>query len=487
MGSYAMSEHLKQGTFFWLFAAVLACSGQEESDGAQRTTSAGGTTTVAAAGMSPVGGGGGNTTTSSSGAATMAGTQAGGSSGQSSGGTATSAGASGASGAPAAGGAAGNVAGSAGQMGMPMGGGGTSAGGDATGAGGASAGMGAAGMGGAPAAGGSEAGGAGGDDAVAGGGMSAAGSVDDGDCMTPPAPSTLVGWGTEGSGTTGGGNETPVVVTSSNDFSSNINGSNARVIYLNGSISGSFNIGSNKTVVGICGAQIQGHIGLSGSSNVILRNFKVVGNNCSDSPNDCSAGSDAIGVGGGANHLWFDHLDVSDGSDGNLDITQGSDFITVSWTKFSYSSRRTDPQAGASGHRFSNLIGASDTDGRDPGHLNITWHHNWWADNVDQRMPRSRRGQIHVFNNLFTASGNSYCTDAGQDAQLLVENNVYIGVNNPFSIRNNGNMRAVGNDFQNTTGTSTANGSGFTPTYDYQADPTSGLEDAIRNGAGPQD
>lgn len=97
----------------------------------------------------------------------------------------------------------------------------------------------------------------------------------------------------------------------------------------------------------MCGAQITGHIGLGGSSNVILRNLKVVGNNCSDSPSDCSSGADAIGVTGGAHHLWFDHLDVSDGSDGNLDITQGSNFVTVSHTKFSYSTKRSDPDTGA--------------------------------------------------------------------------------------------------------------------------------------------
>jgi pectate lyase len=258
------------------------------------------------------------------------------------------------------------------------------------------------------------------------------------------------------------------------------------VIHVNGNISGSFSIGSNKTIIGVCGATITGDIHLSGSQNVILRNLKVVGRNCSDSPNDCSGGDDAIGVNTGAHHLWFDHLDVSNGSDGNLDMTQGSDFITISWSKFSYSSRRTDPMAGASGHRFSNLIGASDTDPSDVNHLNITFHHNWWADNVDQRMPRSRRGQIHVLNNLFTASGNSYCTNAGQDARLLVENNVYIGVNNPLQVANNGNMRSVGNVFTMTTGTQSAMGTGFTPTYTYMADPTSGLEAAIRAGVGPK-
>ena len=41
----------------------------------------------------------------------------------------------------------------------------------------------------------------------------------------------------------------------------------------------------------------------------------------------------------GAQHVWFDHCDVSDGTDGNLDIVTELDFVTVSWTKFHYSPR----------------------------------------------------------------------------------------------------------------------------------------------------
>ena len=157
----------------------------------------------------------------------------------------------------------------------------------------------------------------------------------------------------------------------------------------------------------------------------------------------------------------------------------------MSWTKFDYSTRRSDPEAGATGHRFSNLIGSSDTDARDPTHLNVTYHHCWWGDNVDQRMPRTRRGQIHVYNNLYTAAGNSYCTDAGFEARLLVQNNLYVGVNRPLEVRDGGNMLAEGNLFRNTTGDPPDNGTGFVPPYAFALDATGGLEAAIRAGAGP--
>jgi pectate lyase len=414
------------------------------------------------------------------------GSQSGNADGPAAAGASSTAGAAGTSAGQAAGGAsaagASSTAGTNATGGAPINGGAGTASGSAGTASGGSAG-GALGGG----AGGSVAGGAGA--AASGGGGSAGGGglPSDNDCNTPPAASELVGWATQNGGTTGGGNQTPVVVTNAADLSAQLKGTDARVIHLKGNVQGSFSVGSNKTLIGVCGAQIHGHVGLSGSTNVIIRNLKLVGNNCTDSPQDCSGGADAMTLSGQAKNIWIDHLDVSDGSDGNLDVTQGSDFVTVSWTKFSYSTKRTDPDAGASGHRFSNLIGSSDTEPLDVGHLNVTYHHCWWAQNVDQRMPRTRRGKIHVFNNLFTATGNSYCTNAGQDAKLLVQNNVYAGVSTPLQVSANGDMKSEGNDFTNSTGNTSVSGSGFTPAYPFKLDATATLRATLEAQVGPHD
>ncbi|HXU03591.1 MAG TPA: hypothetical protein VN903_21650, partial [Polyangia bacterium] len=339
-------------------------------------------------------------------------------------------------------------------------------------------------------------GGAGGRGGAGGAGGSAAGTGGGTTCAEPPAAGALLGWasrpgagynGTSISTTTGGGSATPVTVTTLAALNSAAGGSTAAVIYVKGVLAaGTLKVGSNKTIAGICGAEIHGHVDMSGSVNVIFRNLKVVGYNCSDSPSECKSGADAITVVSGAHHIWFDHDDISDGSDGNLDITNGSDLVTVSWTKFSYSTRRTDPVTGSTGHRFSNLIGAADGLAEDAGHLNITWHHNWWADNIAERMPRSRDGKIHVVNNLFTAAGNDYCTNSGNLSSLLVENNVYIGVNNPLQEDDDGNMLQRNNVFTNTTGSKTAGGTGFSPPYTLTPDATSNLEATIRSQAGPR-
>jgi pectate lyase len=334
------------------------------------------------------------------------------------------------------------------------------------------------------------------------GGTGTGGSGGTSSCTTPPAASALVGWASvSGMGvttTTGGGNATPQTVTTESALTSAAGGTGAAVIYVKGVLSaGKIKVGSNKTIVGLCGAEIHGNLTLSGSSNVIIRNVKIVGygvGNCAldpdyDSSVGCSSGNDAVTVNSASHHVWFDHCDVSDGTDGNLDITNGSDFVTVSWTKFHYTSRTDNTgsdSTGAEGHRFSNLIGAADGLSVDVGHLNITWHHDWWADNVNQRMPRSRAGKIHLFNNLFTAAGNSYCTNAGDGSHLLVESTVYDGVKAPFQVVSGGDMLAKNNVFTNTSGTTTANGTGFAPTYAYTPDAASGIEAAVEQGAGPK-
>jgi pectate lyase len=316
-------------------------------------------------------------------------------------------------------------------------------------------------------------------------------------CTTPPAQDPVVGWATAGSGTTGGGNATPQIVTTLSAFQSAVSGTTAAVVYLNAKLSpASVAVGSNKTIVGVCGAEFHGHLGLSKSTNVIVRNLKIVGyavGDCTldpkfDSAVGCSSGADAVSITSAAQNIWFDHCDISDGTDGNLDINAGSDFITISWTKFHYTARTDNvgnDSTGANGHRYSNLIGSADDVPEDVGHLNVTWHHNWWAENVNQRMPRTRRGKIHVVNNLFTSTGDSYCTNSGFETHLLVENNVYIGVKNPLSPDANGDMLARNNVYTSCTGTTTANGVGFTPPYTYTPEATGALESAIRSGAGP--
>lgn len=320
-------------------------------------------------------------------------------------------------------------------------------------------------------------------------------------CDVLPKLPAVQGWaavsGLDVATTTGGGALPPQLVKTLDELKQAVKGTDPAVIQIQGVLeAGAVAVGSNKTLIGSCGAELHGHLGISHASNVIVANLKIVGygvGDCSKDPDfdaevGCSSGADAVSITGASHHVWFDHCDISDGTDGNLDINAGSDFVTISWTKFHYTPRTDDvgdDSTGKNGHRFSNLIGSSDTVAGDVGHLNVTFHHNWWAENVVERMPRTRRGKIHVVNNLFTSTGNHYCTNAGHEAHLLVENNIYEGVATPLKPDDDGDMLARGNVFTDTSGTKTADGTGFTPQYAYDVNATGGLEDVVRSGAGP--
>jgi len=364
--------------------------------------------------------------------------------------------------------------------------------GGATGTGGRTGTGGATGTGGRTGVGGSGQGGATG----AGGAVSG--------CTIPSyisATPNPVGWASLNGGTTGGGSATPVVVTTLSAFKTAAQGTTAAVIYVKGKLEqGSASIGSNKTIIGCSGSNptLSGHVGFNSSTNVIVRNLNIVGYNCAPPEVDinnggqCQNGTDAVTIDKSSKNIWFDHDTVSDGSDGNLDITHASDFITVSYTKFFYSTKRTDPNdTGTMGHRVCNLIGHSDSNSsEDTGHLNVTFHHDWWADNVMERMPRVRFGKVHVYNNLYTAAGNNYAIGLGVNANIRVENNVFQGVNIPLNIAPYSNaasiLQSVGNVFTSTSGNTAGVGTAFSPSYSYSLEGTSSLASAIMANVGPK-
>jgi pectate lyase len=491
------------GALVALMATGLGCGGSGDAD----TSGAGGSAGAPGAGGSVGTGRGGSSglagTTGAAGSVGLAGN--GGSAG-----TPGVAGTTGVAGSPGAAGAGGRAgAGTAGRGGT---GGAT---GDAGAGGRAGSGVAGAGTAGSGGRGGSAGGTAGRGGATGGSGPAGspgtAGSTGGSTgCSTPPPASPLIGWATVNGNTTGGGNATPTTVTTLAALNSAVDGTDAAVVIVQGRLApGVVKIGSNKTIIGVCGAEIHGHVELSGSTNVIIRNIAIVGygvGNCAldpdyDSSVGCSSGADAISVQKNAHHIWFDHCAVSDGTDGNLDITNGANYVTVSWTKFHYTARtddQGDDSTGASGHRYSNLVGGTDSPSSydDAKALNVTWHHNWWADRVVERQPRVRFGKNHIFNNLYTSTASNYCVRSGKQAQILLENNVFIGVKDAHEFNNSddqgtSNITSRNNVYTNTSGEMATGGGGpaFTSTssfYTVTPDATGGLEATIRANAGPR-
>jgi pectate lyase len=272
------------------------------------------------------------------------------------------------------------------------------------------------------------------------------------------------GWASQAGGTAGGSAATSAqiyTVSSRQQLLAAINnaGTTPKIIKLSGTIDmtegvpyantgdqairGAIRLRSNTTLIGDgAGAGlVNGHILLASVSQVIVRNLKIV-NPCDVGPvfdpTDGANGAwnsayDGIGV-SGSDHIWIDHVTFTDAPvtdnllpiengqlkqchDGALDITNGSDYVTVSYNVFGE-------------HHKNNLIGSGDSATGDEGKLRVTFSNNVFR-NVSSRAPRVRYGQVHLFNNYFVGSRdtavyeNLYSIGAGFNAKILSNANVF--------------------------------------------------------------
>lgn len=199
------------------------------------------------------------------------------------------------------------------------------------------------------------------------------------------------------------------------------------------------NIGSNITIIGLRDATLHGvFLRMDGSSNVIIRNIEHQDTyDCFPvwSPTDGATGNwnsayDNIWV-RNSNHVWIDHNTFTDADnpdssqpiyfgrpfqvhDGQVDITNGSNFVTVSYNVFKQ-------------HDKTMLIGSTNTPGVDVGRLKVTVHHNEF-DGIIQRTPRVRFGQVDVYNNLYrvpVTDPYEYSLGVGVQSAIYAENNFF--------------------------------------------------------------
>jgi pectate lyase len=310
-------------------------------------------------------------------------------------------------------------------------------------------------------------------------------------------PDNLEGWATLSGdgvdGTTGGGNAAPVRPTSADELLALASDDQARVIEIAGTFDvPRLDVASNKTFIGVgTEAALNGGIRIRGYAddpvhNVVFRNLTV--NGATTQVDD-----DAVQV-YFAHHIWIDHCDIFDGRDGNLDLTHAVNWVTVSWTRFHYTSNYSRPEGESSDHRFSSLVGHSDNNAEeDDGRLKISFHHNWWDDGVIERMPRVRFGEVHVYNNYFSSADSNYCVRAGVGARLLIEANYFDNVNSPHEFNEDdatsAHITARDNEYDNTTGQQATGGEGapFTdPPYDLNLDAATAVKALVRECAGPR-
>lgn len=245
-------------------------------------------------------------------------------------------------------------------------------------------------------------------------------------------------------------------------------------------------ISSHKTLLGVgADATLEGGIRVGGEAeyvrNVVIENLRV---------NAASSGveGEAVRV-ERAHHVWIDHCELFDSTgESALDIVNGSDRITVSWTKLHFTSATPDLE-----HRFGARIGDHNQDAavaqaQDTGRLDVTLHHVWWAD-VRQRAPRVRFGQVHIFNSYYSIGNlvQDYSVWASTESRVRLENNYFQQITNAHELKTpEAQLEAVGNIYDGATGLMQATGSSFIPPYAYSLDPVLGLPQQVMLGAGPR-
>ncbi|MEU6256642.1 polysaccharide lyase family 1 protein [Streptomyces sp. NPDC047043] len=202
-----------------------------------------------------------------------------------------------------------------------------------------------------------------------------------------------------------------------------------------------FKVPANTSIVGVPGTKAGitgGMLQIQNVGNVIVRNLAFSATeDCFPQwdPTDGDEGNwnsqyDSVTL-RGASHVWADHNSFTDAAhfdsanpkyygreyqihDGALDITKGSDLVTVERNQFT-------------NHDKTMLIGSSDTDST--GKLRVSIHHNVWKGIV-QRAPLARIGQIHIYNNLYdttTLNGYAlqYSINSRAKAQVVAEDNYW--------------------------------------------------------------
>jgi pectate lyase len=233
----------------------------------------------------------------------------------------------------------------------------------------------------------------------------------------------LVGWAATNGGTTGGEGGEEKVVDTLAQLKLYAESEKPYIIKIAGTILGAdaVKVRSNKTILGIGSTARLLGVGLAiGQSAIAVRNV-IVRNVTFEK---AKAPLDGVAVNYGAQNVWIDHCNfLSDRDhgvdyyDGLLDISNASDFVTVSWCRF-YD------------HYKSSLVGSGDGATSDAGHLTVTYHHNSFI-NSGGRNPSVRFGLVHVFDNYYRDI-DDYGIASRMDAQVVIENNWFESVNRPI-------------------------------------------------------
>ncbi len=270
----------------------------------------------------------------------------------------------------------------------------------------------------------------------------------------------------------GNGISTPLYrVATSSQSCADLGGSDSNVAYLNKNES-TIRVGSNTTIVGAGrdAKVIGGSFGLGNASNVILKNFAIT---------EVNAGiieaGDAISL-NNSSHVWIDHMRLSKISDGLLD-SYDSRNITVSWSHFDGVNTElcwgTDP--------YVSLLQNTEA----------TFHHNFF-DSGYGRNPKigGSASRVHMYNNYWKDI-YYFSMSVSDGARAKVEGNYYQNANRPhwndggYIDANTGSNRYTGRSVSSSQDDS-GESSWDVSLYNYIRDSADNLPSTLPSAVGPQ-
>lgn len=293
---------------------------------------------------------------------------------------------------------------------------------------------------------------------------------------TAPFIGKAVGYANVDGLTNGGQGGKTVTVTTYNDLKWAAKAPIPLIIKINAKLTSTYsiNVESNKTILGVNGASLNGFgLIINGKQNVIVKNLiinKVLGGDC-------------ISIKGASHHVWIDHNELFNDRistdwevyDEPIDITNGSDYVTVSWNYIH------DAYKGI-------LISGGPLD---EGDYRVTINHNFFY-NISERHPKVGFGTVHNFNNYHV--NGSYAAGAVNGAIIRTDNNFFENIDDPlrtvFTGEDPGYISGAETNIFANSGDNDVNTSPSTwiPEYPYHSVliPAAMVPSVVTFGAGPQ-
>ncbi|MGX5208925.1 pectinesterase family protein [Streptomyces violaceus] len=237
-------------------------------------------------------------------------------------------------------------------------------------------------------------------------------------------------------------------------------------------------VASDKTIIGVSDTAEIVHGGFTldpGTHNVIIRNL-TIRDTAIEGNWDCKdTDYDGIRL-DTAHHVWIDHIRFSRICDGQLDIRKDSEYVTVSYNRFTNNNK---------------TFGIGWTPNVK---TQITVDHNWFTGTKQRNPSADNCAYAHLYNNYLSSQLSdgdpvwTYGNWSRGRTKMVIENSFYDGVQHPYQADATAELVQRGSILRNTTGRHDAWGTAFDPRefYAYRLDPAAAVPALVKRFSGPQ-